>query len=191
MAERGGDQRRVARALRRAAQRDDGVAGATRFEQDLAPDLLEVGVHRVRLDQRGGFSVRLFGEAALVIGIGARVVRLDAAVAGRELRQRRLGVGDIALQLCLDAQEPLVERGVGAGVVGGRVLDVGLKRRDPLARQRVRLHVRVDLLGRAVIVLLALELLEEGEHPGPADTGLIEELGPRRAVHDAVVAAEG
>ena len=81
MAEHRGDHRRVARALRRFAQRRDRLLRLAALEQDLALQLEEIGIVRVGREQRVRLGLRLVGIAAEVIGIGARIMRRNALVA--------------------------------------------------------------------------------------------------------------
>ncbi len=88
MAEQGRDQRFRTGQLGRAAQRDQGFLGASRFEQHLAAQLEEIGILGILRDQAVGFRQRQIDARILVIGIGAGIARGHAGIAGGKAVQR-------------------------------------------------------------------------------------------------------
>ena len=101
-------------------------------------------------------------------------MRVDAGVGVGEVAQRPLGRHDIAFELRLHAAEAFLERRIGRRVPRRRSSEHRGQIGDALARQRVGLHERIDILD-AVAIFLLLQRLEEGEHPLPRDPGGGEE----------------
>ena len=189
MAEGGGDQRVVARTLRGFAQGHERLGRLAGFEQNLPLDLEEIRIGGLGLHKCVGFGVGFVGVASFVIRVGAGVVGVDRLVAGRVGLQRLVGGHDVAGELRLHAAEAFLQRGVGLVGPGGRRLEVGGERRDALARERMRLHERIDV-GGAEAVFLLLQFLEEAEHAAAGDVRLAEEFRAGRVGGRFLDAAE-
>ena len=147
LAEHDVDERRVWRELRGLPQRSDRLGGLAGFEQGLALQLVEIGVLRLRLDQRIDLRDR---GARIAVAIG----RDRAGVARRQAGVVRLIAPRDRVRAVHEAVE-LGARQVVAGLHRGRILLVpvralprdALQRGDALARQRMRLHVRAHAAG--------------------------------------------
>ncbi len=147
LAEHDVDQRRVRRELRGLPQRADRLGRLAGFEQGLALELVEIGVLRLRLDQRIDLRDR---GARIAEAIG----RDGARVAGRQAVVVRLIAPRDPVRPVHEAVE-LGAREVVAGLHRRRILLVpvrafprdALQRGDALARQRMRLHVRAHAAG--------------------------------------------
>src|SRR3546814_13977309 len=87
----------------------------------------------------------LIGVPALVIGISARIMAVDALVAERIGDQRLARIVDIAFELRLDALERFFQRRIGRRIPGRRALQRVRQRRDALAAQRVALREWIDI----------------------------------------------
>ena len=113
MAEHRRDERHVARALGRLAQRSDHVLRLAAFEHDLPLELEEERIMGTGREQRIGFVLCFFRVAAQVISISPRIMGGDALVGLRIFDHGVTGIGE-AVELGLD---PL-NRASSAGSIG-------------------------------------------------------------------------